>query len=114
MTRDKRQAATNGPSNQDRDRREGTQNPKQRTKRTENENNPKVKQNSMTNYQTPTNGLMQPEEVDHKSLHHYQKSLLIAVGFEPTPSRTSALSWRLRPLGQATGLTGHSAGRAGP
>ena len=31
----------------------------------------------MTNYQTPTNGLMQPEEVDHKSLHHYQKSLLI-------------------------------------
>ena len=32
----------------------------------------------MTNYQTPTNGLMQPEEVDHKSLHHYQKSPLLA------------------------------------
>ena len=27
---------------------------------------------------------------------------MIAVGFEPTPSRTSALSWRLRPLGQVT------------
>ena len=27
---------------------------------------------------------------------------LKAVGFEPTPSRTSALSWRLRPLGQAS------------
>ena len=29
------------------------------------------------------------------------KRTLIAVGFEPTPSRTSALSWRLRPLGHA-------------
>jgi hypothetical protein len=27
---------------------------------------------------------------------------MIAVGFEPTPLRTSALSWRLRPLGQTT------------
>ena len=26
---------------------------------------------------------------------------MTAVGFEPTPFRTSALSWRLRPLGQA-------------
>ena len=26
---------------------------------------------------------------------------LTAVGFEPTPLRTSALSWRLRPLGHA-------------
>ena len=25
---------------------------------------------------------------------------MIRVGFEPTPLRTSALSWRLRPLGQ--------------
>ena len=31
-----------------------------------------------------------------------QKEDLITVGFEPTPSRTSALSWRLRPLGQVT------------
>ena len=27
---------------------------------------------------------------------------MAAVGFEPTPLRTSALSWRLRPLGHAT------------
>ena len=27
---------------------------------------------------------------------------MTAVGFEPTPFRTSALSWRLRPLGQVT------------
>ena len=27
---------------------------------------------------------------------------MVAVGFEPTPSRTSALNWRLRPLGQTT------------
>ena len=27
---------------------------------------------------------------------------LIKVGFEPTPLRTSALSWRLRPLGHLT------------
>ena len=26
---------------------------------------------------------------------------MTAVGFEPTPFRTSALSWRLRPLGHA-------------
>lgn len=25
---------------------------------------------------------------------------MTAVGFEPTPFRTSALNWRLRPLGQ--------------
>ena len=27
---------------------------------------------------------------------------MIRVGFEPTPFRTSALSWRLRPLGHLT------------
>ena len=27
---------------------------------------------------------------------------MIEVGFEPTPFRTSALSWRLRPLGHLT------------
>ena len=27
---------------------------------------------------------------------------MIAEGFEPSPLRTSALSWRLRPLGQTT------------
>ena len=27
---------------------------------------------------------------------------MVAVGFEPTPSRTSALNWRLGPLGQTT------------
>ena len=27
---------------------------------------------------------------------------MIEVGFEPTPFRTSALSWRLRPLGHPT------------
>jgi hypothetical protein len=31
-----------------------------------------------------------------------KRQKMIAVGFEPTPFRTSALSWRLRPLGQAT------------
>ena len=30
---------------------------------------------------------------------------MTAVGFEPTPFRTSALSWRLRPLGQAICIT---------
>ena len=30
---------------------------------------------------------------------------MTAVGFEPTPFRTSALSWRLRPLGHAVALT---------
>ena len=29
---------------------------------------------------------------------------MTAVGFEPTPFRTSALSWRLRPLGHAVAL----------
>ena len=29
---------------------------------------------------------------------------MVAVGFEPTPSRTSALNWRLGPLGQTTFL----------
>ena len=29
---------------------------------------------------------------------------MTAVGFEPTPFRTSALSWRLRPLGHAVTL----------
>ena len=29
---------------------------------------------------------------------------MTAVGFEPTPFRTSALSWRLRPLGHAVGV----------
>ena len=29
---------------------------------------------------------------------------MTAVGFEPTPFRTSALSWRLRPLGHAATL----------
>ena len=29
---------------------------------------------------------------------------MTAVGFEPTPFRTSALSWRLRPLGHAVEL----------
>ena len=33
-----------------------------------------------------------------------QKSM-IRVGFEPTPFRTSALSWRLRPLGHLTFVT---------
>ena len=30
---------------------------------------------------------------------------MIRVGFEPTPFRTSALSWRLRPLGHLTFVT---------
>ena len=30
------------------------------------------------------------------------KKKMVAVGFEPTPSRTSALNWRLGPLGQTT------------
>ena len=30
---------------------------------------------------------------------------MIKVGFEPTPFRTSALSWRLRPLGHLTFVT---------
>jgi hypothetical protein len=30
------------------------------------------------------------------------KKIMIKVGFEPTPFRTSALSWRLRPLGHLT------------
>ncbi len=29
---------------------------------------------------------------------------MIKVGFEPTPFRTSALSWRLRPLGHLTNV----------
>ena len=40
-----------------------------------------------------------------------KKSKLANVGFEPTPFRTSALNWRLRPLGQFTTLSyfpGHS------
>ena len=33
----------------------------------------------------------------------YEKKIKLAnVGFEPTPFRTSALNWRLRPLGQLT------------
>ena len=32
----------------------------------------------------------------------YEKTKMVAVGFEPTPSRTSALNWRLGPLGQTT------------
>ena len=31
---------------------------------------------------------------------------ITAVGFEPTPFRTSALSWRLRPLGHAVNEKG--------
>jgi hypothetical protein len=31
-----------------------------------------------------------------------KKGKMVTVGFEPTPSRTSALNWRLRPLGQIT------------
>ena len=31
-----------------------------------------------------------------------KRQKMVAVGFEPTPSRTSALNWRLRPLGQTT------------
>ena len=34
---------------------------------------------------------------------------MTAVGFEPTPFRTSALSWRLRPLGHAVALVGSGA-----
>ena len=30
---------------------------------------------------------------------------MIKEGFEPSPLRTSALSWRLRPLGHAVALT---------
>ena len=30
---------------------------------------------------------------------------MTAVGFEPTPVKTSALNWRLRPLGQAVGCS---------
>ena len=56
----------------------------------------------------------QPHPQNSPTIQPTTKKVMIAVGFEPTPSRTSALSWRLRPLGQATGLTGHSAGRAGP
>ena len=35
---------------------------------------------------------------------------MIRVGFEPTPFRTSALSWRLRPLGHLTfvEVSGHA------
>jgi hypothetical protein len=35
------------------------------------------------------------------SLPTSAETYLTAVGFEPTPFRTSALSWRLRPLGHA-------------
>ena len=38
-----------------------------------------------------------------KHLSVVRKKRLTAVGFEPTPLRTSALSWRLRPLGHAVG-----------
>ena len=34
---------------------------------------------------------------------------MIRVGFEPTPFRTSALSWRLRPLGHLTFVEGYAA-----
>ena len=33
--------------------------------------------------------------------HRPDEAKMTAVGFEPTPFRTSALSWRLRPLGHA-------------
>ena len=34
-----------------------------------------------------------------------EEKSMIRVGFEPTPFRTSALSWRLRPLGHLTFVT---------
>ena len=38
---------------------------------------------------------------DNYRIKKLQKKM-VTLGFEPRPSRTSALNWRLRPLGQMT------------
>ena len=40
------------------------------------------------------------DKIEEPRLHHEQRTCVTAVGFEPTPLRTGALSQRLRPLGQ--------------